>query len=222
MDELLLIDKPSGMTSFDVIRALRREYAALGSRAPKMGHAGTLDPLASGLMLIGAGEGTKWLGEYLKLPKTYEAVVRLGESRTTGDLEGEVVTESEPCDISQGLITSTLEDMKGMLTLPVPRYSAIKQGGEALYKKARRGEEVAVPEKAMEVRGAQLHSVEQIETDRGRRLDAKITFDVESGTYIRSLAEELGRRLGVPTTLAALRRTQIGAFRVEDARSIRH
>ncbi len=220
VQELLLIDKPSGMTSFDVIRALQREFRECGETAPKVGHAGTLDPLASGLMLIGVGEGTKRLSEYVKLPKTYEAVVRLGESRTTGDLEGEIIEETTSYDISYEKCGLVVDDVVGVLMLPVPSYSAIKQGGEALYKKVRRGERVDAPEKQMEVRGAHLQSLEPAETERGTRLDASITFDVGSGTYVRSLAVELGRRLGVPATLASLRRTRVGAFDVASARCV--
>lgn len=206
MDDIILIDKPVGITSFDVIRILRKQMGI-----KKMGHAGTLDPLASGLMIIGIQKGTKKLNEYLKLPKVYIADIIIGESRDTGDAEGEVIEEKEVAELPD--VEMVLSQMEGMLQLPVPKYSAIKQGGEALYKKARRGEDVAVPIKPMEVRSAELLSCE-IRDGKGY---VQVRFDVGSGTYIRSLAEELGRRLGYPSTLGGLRRLSIGNFSVEGA-----
>lgn len=217
---ILLVDKPKGITSFDVIRKLRK---TLGVK--KMGHAGTLDPLASGLMIIGVGASTKKLSAYIKLDKTYEAEIVLGEQRTTGDLEGEVVAECDmrTLDITESAVRDALTGMVGTLELPVPAYSAIKRGGEALYKKARRGEQVETPVKAMHIDEATLTTLE----DKGERIHAHVTFSVGSGTYIRSLAEELGRRLlvpsvrkadstqaggGVPAMLANLRRTRIGEY----------
>ena len=224
--ELLLIDKPSGITSFDVIRRLRREYLDThdGDRAPKMGHAGTLDPLATGLMLIGVGAGTKQLGQYLKLDKTYVASVLIGEQRTTGDMEGEVVS-SKPVDesvkILQSKISTELRAMSGTLTLPVSAYSAIKVDGVPMYKRARaaakNGEQIPeVPLREMHVIGAELTNINGVDG----RVVATIRFHVGSGTYIRSLAEELGRRLGYPACLAGLRRTTIGDFTVADARPV--
>lgn len=207
--EVLLVDKPVGITSFDVIRRLRRK---LGIR--KMGHAGTLDPLASGLMLIGVGSGTKQLASLIKLPKTYEAEIVLGERRSTGDLEGEVTASVPVPDLSEDEVRSALDSLTGVQELPVPAYSAIKQDGVPLYKKARRGEEVATPVRAMEVREAALLSLLR----EGERVRLKARFAVGSGTYIRSLAEALGARLGYPATLAGLRRTRVGEYRVEDAR----
>ncbi len=139
--DILLIDKPTGITSFDVIRRLRMQYKAQGLMAPKMGHAGTLDPLASGLMIIGVGTGTKKLQNYLKLPKVYEASILVGETRTTGDMEGEIVSEKEVKEpIPQEKIQETLAHMIGHLELPVSAYSAIKKDGVPMYKRARKAE----------------------------------------------------------------------------------
>ena len=213
LPELLLIDKPTGMTSFDVIRVLRRQRGV-----KKMGHAGTLDPRASGLMLIGVGEGTKQLAELSKLDKEYEAEVRIGERRTTGDLEGAIVEERVVHELAAEAVTTALTEMLGELTLPVSAYSAIKQDGVPLYKKARaaarRGDVVAdVPLRTMRVDAAELLGV----TLDGERAVATVRFSVGSGTYIRSLGEELGRRLGYPATLQALRRTRVGEYHVADA-----
>lgn len=217
LPEILLIDKPKGITSFDVIRILRKQT---GVR--KFGHSGTLDPLASGLMILGVEKGTKKLESFIKLDKEYEAVIRIGESRTTGDLEGEIVEEKETATISQSGIAVALQNLVGEVELPVSAYSAIKQNGKPLYKKAReaakKGEVFEdVPLRKMIVFKAELHNVEEIVIDGKKRIAVTVTFHVGSGTYIRSLAVELGRLLGYPATLQDLRRTKIGNFRVEDA-----
>lgn len=221
---ILLIDKPQGITSFDCIRRLRRCFP----RGTKIGHAGTLDPMATGLMIIGVGSETKRLGDYLKLPKTYEAEILLGVRTDTGDIDGKAVDEvrSMSYELWKGResdIKETLEGMVGKLQLPVPKYSAVKRGGEPLYQKARRGEHVLPPIKTMEVTDCKLlavgHPRENGDPAHNGPL-IKVRFDVSSGTYIRSLAEEFGHRLGVPATLAGLRRTRIGEFKVEDAEKL--
>ncbi len=214
---ILLVDKPKGITSFDVIRILRRK---LGIR--KMGHAGTLDPMASGLMIIGVNEGTKKMSEFLKLPKVYVADVLLGKKTDTGDVEGRVIEEANVSEIPKEKIAKIREVIAGMIgkhLLPVPMYSAIKIGGRPLYKLARKKEKgaelteeeknVTPPIKEMEVIFARLLGVD------GSVL--KIEMEVSSGTYIRTLGEELGRRLGYPATLSGLRRTKIGEFLIENA-----
>ncbi len=205
---MLLIDKPVGVSSFDIIRQLRR---LRGTK--KMGHAGTLDPLASGLLIVAEGAATKLLHEFLKLPKTYVAEICVGEKSDTGDREGEILERTNVAPLSEETIRSVLSDMEAVLRLPVPKYSAIKQGGEALYKKARRGEHVQVPVREMHVTRAKLLS--QRTGDRCTFIN--VEFSVESGVYVRSLAEEFGRRLGYPARLENLRRTQVGEYRVVDA-----
>ncbi len=218
--EILLIDKPKGITSYDVIRRLRPLVGAKKVGRffrPKMGHAGTLDPLASGLMIIGVGEGTKKLNEYLKLPKTYEAEILLGERRTTGDMEGEILESKEVGEINENEIKKTLEGMVGILELSVPIYSAVKRGGTPLYEKARKGKNIEdIPVRKMEVRGFEYHGTRK----EGDRTIISVSWNVASGVYIRSLAEELGRRLGYPATIFNLRRTNIGDFSITDAQNI--
>lgn len=213
--EVLLIDKPLGITSFDVIRRLRRIL-----NIKKMGHAGTLDPLATGLMIIGVGPGTKNLTNLVKLDKEYVADVRIGESRTTGDLEGEIVEEKIVAGLTQEMVRDTLMTMVGILTLPVSAYSAIKVDGVPMYKRARKAEEkgeviVEVPVREMKVTEAELLSFKM----DGSKAVATVRFYVGSGTYIRSLAEELGRRLQYPATLQALRRTKVGEFDIKEAKT---
>lgn len=220
LPEILLIDKPSGMTSFDVIRQLRRQT---GVR--KFGHAGTLDPLATGLMIIGVEKGTKRLDEFLKLDKEYVALIRIGESRTTDDLEGEIVEEREPDEIPEEDISAAVQQLVGSTPLPVSAYSALKREGKPLYKLAREaakkgGTFTDVPLREMKVHEAELLKEERIVIEGKIRHVAAVRFHVGSGTYIRSLAKELGRLLGYPATLQALRRTKIGQFSVEDARTL--
>ncbi|HEY4511220.1 MAG TPA: tRNA pseudouridine(55) synthase TruB [Candidatus Paceibacterota bacterium] len=215
---ILLIDKPKGITSFDCIRILRKK---LGIR--KMGHAGTLDPLATGLMIIALNEGTKKLNEFLKLPKRYVAEILFGITTDTGDVTGKVL-DKFPINLKDNnqilefsnRIQETLTTMTGKIELPVPAYSAIKQGGEALYKKARRGEHIELPVKTMEITSATFLGF--LHNDDG--WCTSVEFEVGSGTYIRSVAQELGRRLGTFATLKNLRRTTIGNFSVDQAEKI--
>lgn len=200
----ILIDKPSGVTSFDCIRSLRTVLPGL-----KMGHAGTLDPAATGLMIIALGKSTKRLSELLGLPKSYEALIRLGIATDTGDADGQVTQSDDASDVTAEDVRRELHNMQGILALPVPAYSAVKRGGEPLYAKARRGEVVDVPVKDMGVTEARLVSKD------GDVL--RVIFSVSSGTYVRSLAEELGRRLSVPASLAGLRRTAIGPYTIAQA-----
>lgn len=211
MKDILFIDKPKGITSFDVIRILRRKL-----QIRKMGHVGTLDPLASGLMIIGIDKGTKKLNEYLKLPKVYETEVLLGKKTTTGDLEGEVVEGRKTETINIEKVKDVLVKMTGKITLPVPMYSAVKLKGTPLYKHARKGNTVEPPIKEMEILSIKLKN-------HFKEKDfyvLSLEIEVSSGTYIRSLAEELGRRLGLPATVKELRRIRIGDFKVADAEKL--
>lgn len=217
--ELLLIDKPKGITSMDVIRQLRRKL-----NIRKIGHAGTLDPLATGLMLVGVGSGTKKLTALIKLDKEYLAEVRLGERRTTGDLEGEVVEEkkvTETAEILHSKISAALSSMHGTIRLPVSAYSAIKVGGVPMYKKARAAEQAGEVVKEIPMRDMTVLETELLDCVVARdQAVATVRFKVGSGTYIRSLGEELGRCVGYPATLQNLRRTKVGEFDIKDAESL--
>ncbi len=202
VSELLLIDKPAGITSFGLIRELRRK---LGVK--KMGHAGTLDPLATGLMIIGVGKGTKRLTGLVKLDKEYVAEILVGEKRSTGDMEGDVVKEKEVDEIfSDEKISSTLASMVGTLTLPVSAYSAIKRDGVPMYKRARKAEKEGkrVSDADLPVRDMKVYAAELLGLESGAKPVIKVRFTVGSGTYIRSLAEEFGRRLSDTSKPAAL------------------
>jgi tRNA pseudouridine55 synthase len=208
-DDVLLVDKPKGISSFDVIRILRRD---LGVR--KLGHAGTLDPLASGLMLVGVGAGTKKLHALTGLDKTYRVAILLGKRTVTGDMEGEVLEEKEATQVTQEMIVTAALKLVGTLHLPVPAYSAVKQGGVALYKKARAGKNVVVPYRDMEV-----YAVRFIAYDIQKHV-VELEMDVASGVYVRSVAEKFGELLGLPATVYELRRVKVGNFDVIDAQKL--
>lgn len=211
--ELLLIDKPLGITSMDVIRRLRRIL-----NIKKIGHAGTLDPLATGLMLVGIGPGTKKLMDLVKLDKEYIAEVRIGERRATGDMEGAILEEKEVTTLEEAQVRTALKSLEGSLELPVSAYSAIKVDGTPMYKRARKAERegTVVTEVPLRIMRVDEAAFLNFEMGSGRAV-VTVRFSVGSGTYIRSLAEELGARLGYPATLQALRRTKVGEYCVEDA-----
>ncbi len=216
--KLLLLDKPLAMTSFGLVARVRRIVGV-----KKVGHAGTLDPLATGLMLLGIGEGTKALTKLVKLDKEYEAEILIGQRRSTSDMEGEVVEEKEVTEIfSDEKISATLATFIGTTNLPVSAYSAIKVDGMPMYKRARKAAESGdvvedVPYRNMKVYEAELLHNQALEFENKKFQLIKVRFAVGSGTYIRSLAEELGNRLGYPATIYSLRRTKVGEYKIEDA-----
>jgi len=209
-ETLLLVDKPKGISSYDVIRILQRE---LGKK--KMGHAGTLDPLASGLMIIGIESGTKKLSELIGLNKTYVVEILLGTKTSTGDLDGGVIESKEVGEISEDTLRDTTQKIVGVLRLPVPAFSAVKQGGVPLYKKARAGKKIIIPIRDMEVLAVRF-----LEYNHKEKI-VKLEMDVASGVYVRSVAEKFGELLDLPATVYELRRTKVGEFSVEDARQLR-
>lgn len=211
LPEILAVDKPLGISSFDVIRILQKHFGKL-----KIGHAGTLDPQASGLMILGVGSGTKKLTELILNNKTYITDIVLGKSTTTGDVEGEIVEMFENPDLKETQVEDAVYSMRGVLELPVSLYSAIKKDGKPLYKYAREGEVVEQPIRSMEVQDVACLDWYKQEPFQ----IVRVRFSVSKGTYVRSLAEELGKRLGVPASLVSLRRTRVGEYMLEDAYTI--
>ena len=204
-DFLLPVDKPEGPTSHDVVTAARRAL-----RTRKVGHTGTLDPFASGLLLLCVGRATR-LAEYVSgLDKCYEAVARLGTTTDTLDRCGEVVAESSAWgDLREADIEAALSAFRGDIDQIPPQYSAKKVGGEAMHRKARRGERVELSPVRITVHEARLAWVDLPHVGLAVRCS--------SGTYIRGVARDLGEALGVGAHLSALRRTAVGRFRVQDA-----
>lgn len=193
MDGVILFDKPAGASSHDVVAQVRRRLG----KGVKVGHAGTLDPFATGLLLVLVGRATRVQRFLMALPKSYEAVARFGAVSSTGDSDGEI---AETGVVPQG----DLALPTGVVRQRPPAYSAVRVGGERAYKRARRGEEVELPEREVTV-----HSFEELARDGAQR-----TFAIRcsAGTYVRSLVADLG-----DAYCAELRRTAIGPFRVEDA-----
>lgn len=218
-DGILLIDKPAGWTSFDVVAKLRgarkARFKAAGvtptKRQLRVGHAGTLDPFATGLLIILLGDATKRSDEFLKQDKTYEATIHLGATSTTGDPEGEITTQAAE-QPSEHDIKTVLSQFVGSITQVPPIYSAIKIGGQRAYKLARKGTEVEIPS-----RQVTIHSIGVIDYTYP---DLKIRTRVSSGTYIRSLAQDIGTALGTGAYCSELRRTSIGDEDIKDANDL--
>ncbi|MCU1263903.1 MAG: tRNA pseudouridine synthase [Acidobacteria bacterium] len=223
MDGVLIIDKPAGITSHDVVARVRRIL-----RERRIGHTGTLDPFATGVLVILVGRATR-LAQFLSgAEKEYEAVIRFGYGTDTGDLTGAILEQEQHagCVRSQGLSDEEIEEaltgMRGEIDQVPPMYSAKKHQGRKLYELARRGEEIERP--AVRVI---IHEFETVARD-GRLLtrnedgtsDLAVRVVSSAGTYIRTLAEDLGRRLGVGAHLIALRRTRAGDFRITAAVSL--
>lgn len=202
---VLVVDKPRGPTSHDVVHALRK---LLGTRA--VGHAGTLDPMASGVLVIGAGEGTKLLHHLSGADKVYVATVKLGAETDTLDAQGRVVAESAlPDGLSRRAVEAALAQFRGEFRQKVPVISALKQAGRPLYERARRGEAVEAPERAVVVYRLELLRVERDELELHVRCG--------KGFYVRALARDLARALGTLGHLSALRRLASGRFSLADA-----
>lgn len=203
MNGLLLVNKPLGITSFDVIRQLRR---STGVR--KIGHAGTLDPLATGLMLMLFGTACKKAELLTKLDKRYLAQIKLGEVSTTGDREGEITSVSHAAPTEEALL-GALEAFTGPIRQVPSVYSAIKIDGKEAYKRARAGETVVIPGRDVTVYENKLLKYDYPAVS----IDVKVS----SGTYIRTLAQDIGEALGTGAYLTGLVRTEVGEYRLGDA-----
>jgi tRNA pseudouridine(55) synthase len=209
---ILLLDKPLGPTSHDLVAWARR---VLGCR--RIGHCGTLDPAASGLLVLAVGAGTRLVSQLTDADKSYHAVFVLGRSTDSGDAEGATVEEADVPDDAPAAALLALEQMVGALELPPPAFSAIKIAGERAHERARRGEVVELARRSMTVRSLGPRSV--LSHPLGPAVDAQMT--VSKGTYVRSLAVELGRRIGLPVHLGGLRRLGCGHFNLEHPQVVR-
>lgn len=210
----LLVDKPAGMSSFGVVARVRRVLSEAAGRKIKVGHAGTLDPFATGLLILLIGRETKRAGELLKLDKRYEATLQLGQVSSTGDPEGKISNYQggEVEILGAERARRVLEQLTGEIEQKVPRYSAVKIKGKRAYELARAGQQVEMP-----VRKVRVYQLELVEY---RWPELKINCKVSSGTYVRALGEEIGRLLGVGAYVKELRRTEVGEYRVEAAKQL--
>jgi tRNA pseudouridine55 synthase len=205
--QVILIDKPLTWTSFDVANKLK--YAC---KFKKIGHAGTLDPLATGLLILCTGKMTKQIDQYQAQEKEYTGTLVLGKTTPSIDLETAVDAEYDISGITHDAIREAARQLTGEVTQVPPIYSAIRVNGERLYEKARRGETTEIKSRQVTV------SVFEVDTTRFPEVDFRIVCS--KGTYIRSLVRDLGLLLGNGAYMSALRRTRIGSFRVEDADSL--
>ena len=209
---IALIDKQQGFTSHDVVAKLRK---LLGTK--KIGHAGTLDPMATGLLLLGIGSGTKLMQFLSGLDKTYEATIRLGASTSTDDAEGELGQAQDASKISSDELAREIFKLTGNIEQVPSSVSAIKVDGKRAYDLVRAGEEVVLKSRSVTVSRFEVIGEPSVV---GKYLDINVEVDCSSGTYIRALARDLGDALGVGGHLTALRRTRIGAFEVSSASDI--
>jgi tRNA pseudouridine55 synthase len=204
---LVVVDKPGGMTSHDVVSRLRR---ILGTR--KIGHAGTLDPMATGVLVCGVGRGTKLLGHLALDTKAYTATIRLGAVTSTDDAEGEIIDTADAGPVTDGAIAAGMAALTGNIEQVPSSVSAIKIDGQRAYARVRAGEQVVLPARPVTVAAFTLLG------RRGDELD--VAVDCSSGTYVRALARDLGAGLGVGGHLSALRRTRVGPFTLDRARTL--
>ncbi|MDB5175843.1 MAG: truB [Candidatus Saccharibacteria bacterium] len=212
MQGILLVDKPAGWTSFDVVNYVRRIVAKAEGKKPKnckVGHTGTLDPFATGLLILLVGkEYTRRAGEFSKLDKVYEMTMQLGSKSTTGDPEGEIAElPGQPPSLEA--LQAAVDQFKGEIQQVPPMYSAIKIDGQRAYKLAREGKEVIIA-----ARPVTVHRLEIIEYAYP---EVKLIADVSSGTYIRTLVEDIALSLGTVAYTTQLRRTRIADFNVANA-----
>lgn len=211
---ILLIDKPANMTSFGVVARIRRVLSQQAGKKVKVGHTGTLDPFATGLMILVTGTECKNAGTYTKMDKVYEATICLGKTSSTGDPEGEI-TEFESGDarkVQSGDIEKMLKQFTGVITQTPPIYSAIKINGQRAYDLARKGMDVDIPS-----RQVTIYSLELLDYAWP---NVKIRTHVSSGTYIRSLAVDIGAALGSGAYCTELRRTRIASWDVTQAKTL--
>lgn len=204
----ILVDKPAGISSFGVVARIRRQLSQHFGRKIKVGHTGTLDPFATGLMILVVGKECKNADKYSKLDKVYEATIVLGKKSSTGDPEGEIENVSNK-KVVQSEIEAILAQFIGTITQTPPAFSAIKINGQRAYKLARAGKKVDIPP-----RQVTIYSIEILHFSYP---ELSIRVHVSSGTYVRTLAEDIGETLGVGAYCSELRRTSIGDYSIKDA-----
>jgi tRNA pseudouridine55 synthase len=207
---LVIVDKPAGMTSHDVVGRCRRIF---GTR--RVGHAGTLDPMATGVLVIGVDRATKILGLLTGASKSYAATIRLGQTTSTEDAEGELLQEFSTEHLTEATIVAAIAELRGDIMQVPSTVSAVKVGGQRAYRLAREGQTVELA-----ARPVRIDRFEMLALRSGRFIDLDVEVDCSSGTYIRALARDLGDALAVGGHLTGLRRTRVGRFGLDQARSL--
>jgi tRNA pseudouridine55 synthase len=216
---LVVVDKPGGLTSHDVVARIRR---LAGTR--KVGHAGTLDPMATGVLLVGVDRATRLLGHLVLTEKAYDATVRLGAATTTDDAEGEVVGGAPAGHLTEDDVRRAAARLVGEIDQRPSAVSAVKVDGRRAYARVRAGEQVELPARPVTVHELSVHRVERVtrpeDPPEGGVLDVDVSVRCSSGTYVRALARDLGESLGVGGHLTALRRTAVGPFTLDRAHTL--
>ncbi|WP_067973808.1 tRNA pseudouridine(55) synthase TruB [Nocardiopsis trehalosi] len=212
---VVIVDKPAGWTSHDVVARVRR---LAGTR--KVGHAGTLDPMATGVLVLGIEKGTKLLGHLTLTDKTYEATLRLGLTTSTDDAEGEPGARTDAAGVADAAVYAGAAALTGTLRQVPPQVSAIKVNGKRAYASARAGVEVELKAREVTVAEFTVHAVRRVQDADGVLVDVDARVTCSSGTYIRALARDLGAALGVGGHLTALRRTRVGPYTLDQARTL--
>ena len=207
------MDKPRGWTSHDVVGKVRR---LAGTR--KVGHAGTLDPMATGVLVVGINKATRLLSHIVGTEKTYTATIRLGQSTVTDDAEGEILKERIAAAVTEQQIRDAAARLTGEILQVPSSVSAIKVAGERSYARVRAGEEVSLKARPVTIHAFDIHEIRRERA--GKVQDVDVTVRCSSGTYVRALARDLGADLGVGGHLTALRRTQVGPYGIDQARTL--
>ncbi|MEU6010465.1 tRNA pseudouridine(55) synthase TruB [Streptomyces sp. NPDC047453] len=215
-DGLVIVDKPSGFTSHDVVAKMRGI-----ARTRRIGHAGTLDPMATGVLVLGVEKATKLLGHLALTEKEYLGTVRLGQNTITDDAEGEITSATDASKVTRGAVDAAIAKLTGDIMQVPSKVSAIKINGVRSYKRAREGEEFEIPARPVTVSSFAVHDVrDAVAADGTPVLDLVVSVVCSSGTYIRALARDLGADLGVGGHLTALRRTRVGPYKLDSARTL--
>ncbi|MFJ6661979.1 tRNA pseudouridine(55) synthase TruB [Streptomyces sp. NPDC091377] len=215
-DGLVIVDKPSGFTSHDVVAKMRGI-----ARTRRVGHAGTLDPMATGVLVLGVQRATKLLGHLALTEKEYLGTVRLGQNTVTDDAEGEITGSIDASKVTRDAIDTGIARLTGAIMQVPSKVSAIKINGVRSYKRAREGEDFEIPARPVTVSSFSVYDVREAVADDGTPvLDLVVSVVCSSGTYIRALARDLGAGLGVGGHLTALRRTRVGPYKLDAARTL--
>ena len=209
-DGFVIIDKPAGITSHDVVAKLRK---TLGTK--QVGHAGTLDPMATGVLVLGVNKATKFLQYITQGKKAYHAQIRLGQATSSDDAQGEIISTSDTSNVSDQEIRDFLATQIGSIMQVPTKVSAIKINGQRAYDLVREGKEVDIPARKIDI-----YKLDVIEIKRGEFLDIEISVECSAGTYIRSIARDLGSSLGVGGHLISLRRSLVAPFSLSDCSSL--
>ncbi|MFF4492096.1 tRNA pseudouridine(55) synthase TruB [Streptomyces sp. NPDC001544] len=215
-DGLVIVDKPSGFTSHDVVAKMRGI-----ARTRRVGHAGTLDPMATGVLVLGVEKATKLLGHLALTEKEYLGTIRLGQTTVTDDAEGEITASADASKVTRAAVDAGVAKLTGDIMQVPSKVSAIKIDGVRSYKRAREGEDFEIPARPVTVSSFAVHDVRDAVAEDGTPvLDLVVSVVCSSGTYIRALARDLGADLGVGGHLTALRRTRVGPYKLDAARTL--